>query len=95
MSCCERSLTTLQRQAQRLRTQIDVLIEPLLAILPGRPARALSPQVMQREFERALAELAQVRARVEHDLQRFADIQVLRTVLEEDQRGASRPRRRR
>ena len=88
-------LTTLQRQAQRLRAQIDALIEPLLSIFPGRSARALSPQAVQREFERALAELAQTRARVEHDLELFADIQVLRAVLEESRREAARPRRRR
>ena len=88
-------LTTLQRQAQRLRAQIDALIEPLFRIFPGRSARALSPQAVQREFERALAELAQTRAHVEHDLELFADIQVLRAVLEEDRREAARPRRRR
>ena len=87
-------LSTLQRQAKRLRAQVDELMEPFLSLLPGRSARALTPQAVQREFDRALAELELTQRRVEQDLQRFADIDILREVLEEARREAPRARSR-
>ena len=87
-------LSSLQRQVKRLRAQVDELMEPFLSLLPGRSARALTPQAVQREFDRALAELELTQRRVEQDLQRFADIDILREVLEEARREAPRARSR-
>ena len=83
----------LQGQAKRLREEIDALIAPFVAAFPGRSPRSMSPSALQREFERALLELEHTRRCVAQDLQRFADIQTLRAVLEEARREESHGRR--
>jgi hypothetical protein len=90
-------LAVLQRQAKRLREQIDALISPFMAAFPGRPPRSMTPGNLQREFERALVELAHVQRCVAEDLERFADVHRLREALEATRReesGTRRPRKR-
>ena len=82
-------LGPLQRQAKRLREQIDELITPLVTAFPGRSPRSMTPGGLQREFEQSLAELAHVQNSVAQDLERFADIQQLRAALEEARREQS------
>ncbi|MHB1828700.1 MAG: J domain-containing protein [Steroidobacteraceae bacterium] len=92
-------LAQLQRQAKRLREQIDALIAPFVAAFPGRSARSMTPGGLQREFERALADIERTRNCVAQDMERFADIGRLRQALEEARRQdsleQSRARRRR
>jgi hypothetical protein len=92
-------LAQLQRQAKRLREQIDALIAPFVAAFPGRSARSMTPGGLQREFERALADIERTRNCVAQDMERFADIDRLRQALEEARRQdsleQSRARRRR
>jgi len=75
-------LAQLQRQAKRLREQVDALIAPFSAAFPGRSPRSMTPNGLQREFDRALMELERVHSCVAQDLERFADIHRLREALE-------------
>ena len=86
-------LAVLQRQAKRLREQVDALIAPFAAAFPGRAARSMTPGALQREFDRALMELEHVHSCVAQDLERFADIQQLREALETVRREESGGRR--
>jgi uncharacterized membrane protein YccC len=85
-------LAVLQRQVKQLREQIDAHIAPFSTVAPGYAGRALTPEDVHREFERAVRELEQVERHVKVDLERFADIDRLRAVLD-SHREASRPRR--
>ncbi|MHB1870944.1 MAG: J domain-containing protein [Steroidobacteraceae bacterium] len=86
-------LGQLQRQAKGLREQIDALITPLAMAFPGRSPRSMTPAGLQREFERALAELDHTQRCVAQDLERFGDIHQLREALEEARREESGARR--
>lgn len=86
-------LSTLQRQAKRLRAQVEELMAPFWSMLPARSGRALTPQAVQREFDQALTELELMQRRVEQDLHRFADIERLHEAL--DEAGGQAPRVRR
>ena len=76
-------LSALQRQAKRLRAQVEELTVPFRSMLPVRSGRTLTPQAVQREFDRALTELNLTQRRVQQDLHRFADVDRLREVLDE------------
>ena len=76
-------LSTLQRQAKRLRAQVEELTAPFRSLVPVPSGRTLTPQAVQREFDRALTELNLTQRRVQQDLHRFADVDRLREVLDE------------
>lgn len=93
-------ISLLERQAKRLRGEIDALIAPFAAAFPGR---TLTPTGLRRDFEQALAEIEHVQRSVTADLERFADVHRLREALEESRhaeavercsRGQARRRRR-
>lgn len=85
-------LAVLQRQANQLREQIDAHRAPFAGVVPGYRGRTLTPEAVHEEFERAVRELEQVERQVNADLERFADSEQLRAVLESHLQE-SRPRR--
>ena len=87
-------LQQLETQAQRMRAQIDALIAPFAAMFPGRSLRSLTPGYIQQSFERTLAELRHAQRLVAADLERYANVHVLKESLQAVRQSApSAPRR--
>ncbi|MBS0445584.1 MAG: J domain-containing protein [Proteobacteria bacterium] len=79
----------LEEQLERLREELEDVARPFVELTSGRLGRELTPAAAQRALDADIGNLRAVIREVEADLQRFADVRILKLALKDYRIGQS------